>query len=86
MTKQPEALRLADLIDTPTLHGDLVVNRAAAELRRQHELIQELTETLRGLDEAYCRADQTLTRDERTEDRKRLIAARAALARAKGEA
>lgn len=41
-----------------------------------------LLEALRGLDEAYCRAGTHLTREERTEDRKRLIAARAAIAKA----
>ena len=46
----------------------------------------ELLEALIGLDEAYCRAGQDLTWDERFEDRKRLIAARAAIASArKGE-
>lgn len=44
----------------------------------------ELLEALIGLDEAYCRAGEKLTRDERTEDRKRLIAARAAIAKATG--
>ncbi|MCO5338573.1 hypothetical protein [Delftia tsuruhatensis] len=39
---------------------------------------------LASLDEAYCRAGTPLSRDERTEDRKRLIAARAALALVKG--
>ena len=44
------------------------------------EQIKELREALQGLDEAYCRAGSPLSRDERTEDRKRLIAARSALA------
>ncbi|SDZ53723.1 hypothetical protein [Delftia lacustris] len=43
-----------------------------------------LVAALAGLDEAYCRAGTSLSRDERTEDRKRLIAARAALALVKG--
>lgn len=43
----------------------------------------ELLEALIGLDEAYCRAGSPLKRDERTEDRKRLIAARAAIASAR---
>lgn len=43
-----------------------------------------LAAALAGLDEAYCRAGTPLSRDERTEDRKRLIAARAALALVKG--
>ncbi|MDH1255074.1 hypothetical protein N5C67_20700 [Comamonas thiooxydans] len=45
----------------------------------------DLLEALRGLDEAYCRAGTLLTREERTEDRKRLIAARAAIAKATGQ-
>lgn len=44
----------------------------------------ELRVALQGLDDAYCRAGTPLTRDERTEDRKRLIAARAAIAKATG--
>ena len=43
-----------------------------------------LAAALAGLDEAYCRADAPLSRNERAEDRKRLIAARAALALVKG--
>lgn len=43
-----------------------------------------LAAALAGLDEAYCRAGAPLSRDERTEDRKRLIAARAVLALVKG--
>lgn len=43
-----------------------------------------LATALAGLDEAYCRAGAPLSRDERAEDRKRLIAARAALALVKG--
>lgn len=45
----------------------------------------ELLEALQGLDEAYCRAGTDLTREERHEDRLRLIAARAAIAKATGE-
>lgn len=45
----------------------------------------DLLEALKGLDEAYCRAGSPLTRDERTEDRKRLISAREAIAKATGE-
>lgn len=46
----------------------------------------ELLEALRGLDEAYCRAGDSLSREERAEDRKRLMAARAAIAKATGAA
>lgn len=45
----------------------------------------ELLEAVRGLDEAYCRAGENLTREERAEDRRRLIAARAAIAKATGK-
>jgi hypothetical protein len=41
--------------------------------------IAELEAALKGLDEAYCRAGPNLTREERAEDRRRLIAARAAM-------
>lgn len=44
-----------------------------------------LVEALDGLEQAYCRAGSPLNRLERTQDRKRLIAARAAMARANGE-
>ena len=43
----------------------------------------ELLDALIGLDDAYCRAGQNLTWDERFEDRKRLMAARAAIASAR---
>lgn len=72
--------------NTPEAHFD----RNAAEQWMAHALefagVAELIEALEGLDEAYCRAGPQLTRDERMEDRKRLIAARAAVARAKGGA
>lgn len=45
----------------------------------------ELLEALKNLDEAYCRSGGPLTRAERHEDRQRLIAARAAIAKATGE-
>lgn len=45
----------------------------------------ELYSALTELDEAYCRAGCELTREDRTEDRQRLIKARAALAKAGGE-
>ena len=46
MTTQPEALRLADLIDERP-DAALVVKDAAAELRRLHEVNQELLEALK---------------------------------------
>lgn len=91
MSKQPEALRLADgndecakaWLDSSDAHK--FRKDTAAELRRLHEANAELLEALKGLDEAYCRAGSPLTRDERTEDRKRLISAREAIAKATGE-
>ena len=46
MTTQPEALALADILDRSVLqaHAD-----AAAELRRQHEAIQELVAALKEM-------------------------------------
>ncbi|MEY2870423.1 MAG: hypothetical protein RLZZ146_346 [Bacteroidota bacterium] len=43
MNTQPEALRLADLIDKVPYRG---THEAAAELRRLHEVNQELLEAL----------------------------------------
>ena len=46
MTQQPEALRLAD--ELLALHGPTDIDeRAAAELRRQHDRITELEAALR---------------------------------------
>lgn len=44
MNKQPEALRLAELIDidNPVYQLDVNCAKAAAELRRQYQEIQEL--------------------------------------------
>ena len=42
----------------------------------------DLLEALKGLDEAYCRAGSPLTKEERQEDRMRLIKAREAIANA----
>lgn len=50
------------------------------------DTMAELLEALQGLDAAYCRAGSPLTREERNEDRQRLIAARAAVAKAGGAA
>lgn len=55
-----------------------------ADVAEAADEIELLRAALRGLDEAYCRAGAPLTRDQRTEDRKRLIAAREALAARKG--
>jgi len=47
MTTQPEALRLADT--TPSLRGGDWSDKAAAELRRLHEVNQELLAALQAL-------------------------------------
>lgn len=48
------------------------------------EMVKELRTAVRGLDEAYCRSGEPLSKAERHEDRLRLIAARAALAKCEG--
>lgn len=73
--------------DTEALPHALTVFRNAANPAAILKLLAinaELVEALKGLDEAYCRAGPQLTRDERNIDRKRLIIARAALAKAEG--
>lgn len=82
--KQPEALRLADWLEEtipefpePTR----LESEAAAELRRLHAANAELLEALKGMDEAYCRSGYQITKAERHEDRLRLIACRAAIAK-----
>lgn len=53
-----------------------------AEAREPKPLVAAMLAALRGLDEAYCRSGNHLTKAERHEDRLRLIAARAAIAAA----
>lgn len=48
---------------------------------RLHAANVELAEALKGMDEAYCRAGYQITKAERHEDRLRLIACRAAIAK-----
>jgi hypothetical protein len=71
MNKQPEALRLADVLDhvelRPSDYKD--VDKAAAELRRLHALNGELLEALKDMGARYGLTDQ----------------ARAAIAKAEGE-
>ena len=81
-TQQPEALDLADWLDG--VSEGVSGRKAAAELRRVHALNAELLEALKKLDEAYSRAGPGLSRAERAVDRLRVIAARAALAKAEG--
>jgi hypothetical protein len=71
--------RLVALIATPAYRRNPDEEEANARLIAA---APELLEALKGLDEAYLRAGQPLTKDERYEDRKRLIAARAAIAKA----
>lgn len=78
-------------IDPPSTTGLVVteysVTKAEDEAAaRLAAAAPELLEALRGLDEAYCRAGDSLSREERAEDRKRLMAARAAIAKATGAA
>jgi len=56
------------------------------ERNHLHSLNQELVEALEGLDEAYCRAGSPLNKQERHEDRMRLIVARRVIAKHKEQA
>jgi hypothetical protein len=67
------------------LQGRLYVYDENDENARLIAAAPDLLEALRGLDEAYCRAGSLLSKAERHEDRMRLIAARAAIAKATGE-
>ena len=77
----PQRANAALIAEAGTVHHETgLTPRQLVEQR------DALAVALAGLDEAYCRAGTPLSRDERTEDRKRLIAARAALALVKGSA
>ena len=61
MTKQPEALRLADALDK----GRYLPATTAAELRRLHEVNEELLKTMRqlaclGMGDRYGNSDGNL--------------------------
>ena len=58
MDTQPEALRLADLLTTDAYWSPMLGEQAAAELRRLHEVNQELLEALK--DAAQCVQDNYL--------------------------
>ena len=92
--KQPEALRLADELDR--VYGYPDTNAAATELRRQHELNQELLEALKAAETRMRHMDKTIDwefGDCRTEDEMEadnawsaeVYNARAAIAKATGE-
>lgn len=52
--KQPNALRLADLLDKIPPYGHTPTDTAAAaELRRQHALLEEMAGALRRMDIAF---------------------------------
>lgn len=77
MSKQPEALQLADLFDV----SDFALHRAAAaELRRLHEVNQELVKILEDFRDAWdCDEDA-----HRYDTQCRCCAAKAALIKATG--
>jgi hypothetical protein len=75
MSKQPEALRLADDLDQWS-HTTLDVHEAAAELRRLHEVNGELLFALKNLLRAKNGESAVFDSDE---------IARAAIAKAEGE-
>lgn len=72
---------VADVIDRALSAAPQPPAAQHAELIAKDAAIAELVSALRGLDDAYCRAAIPLTRDERSEDRRRLAAARAAIAK-----
>jgi len=77
MTTQPEALRLADALESCSLHvGDPEQAQAAAELRRLHAVNQELLEALKSLTTAPDLSAYGMA----------LHNARAAIAKAEGQA
>ena len=71
-------------LDIHTQAAHDLAAEADAALTQQAALMEQMAGALKGLDEAYCRAAAPLTKDERHEDRMRLIAARAALAAYEG--
>jgi hypothetical protein len=76
VSEQPEALRLADALESAVVYGD-TDTQAAAELRRQHDVIAELLEVLRtALDASWNGPMPDYARDQ----------ARAAIAKAETEA
>jgi len=79
--KQPEALRLADLLENEKHVTDLALSKAAAELRRLHEVNAELVVVLQEIRDNYdCDEDA-----HKYGSRCRSCVARAAIAKATGE-
>ena len=56
-TEQPNALRLAKWLDDMPSSGYALTNQAAAELRRLHEVNQELLEALKSLVQVVAHLD-----------------------------
>jgi len=82
MKEQPEALRLADLVD----HGSdssHIEREVAAELRRLHALKGELLEALQSI--AECCDEDHAARDYASRQTEIRGIARAAIAKAEGE-
>ena len=79
MNTQPEALRLADALDYYPNNNNFVtvVNASAAELRRLHEVNQELVEALEQITKVEYQSPVTMY--QAMED-----IAKAALAKARG--
>jgi hypothetical protein len=83
--KQPEALRLADLMENEKHVTDLALSKAAAELRRLHAVNAELVEALKLAEKrliAKCDKDLVAFNGK---DVNALTAISAAIAKATGE-
>ena len=76
-TQQPEALRLADILDLGSRQFNM---EAAAELRRLHALNAELLEALQNIVKSLADHDD----EGMIEHAEQMIAARAAIAKAEG--
>ena len=78
MSTQPEALRLAEVMSL-TFPGNKGIDMAAAELRRLHELNQELVEALKDVMRVWFGETQSTSEDWDAANK-----ARAAIAKASG--
>lgn len=79
MTKQPEALRLADALENMVHMNFAATDQAAAELRRLHEVNAELVEALSAL------LKRVMTGYDGLPQGRGVIMAEAAIAKATGE-